>query len=287
MKRWVFNEHEQKVFQSLIWDGYPFAVLIYVMELRPHMDAATHIVGDKRTVCESGIAEMLERQCKPGSHSGSTKRRDRNYIQRQLKVLEDVGLIQRLKKKKRNSPMRLYLPLADTGSFRPQEERTRSEQPGANNVLLCAPDAEFPEVAGPALVRSSVDNLAGANIENHGRSAQHQESGITINNKNKLTSSDDENFDFGAVTGEVWIAEDWEPSEQLVKDLEFQYSLPAWFIRMQGGAFRIHARENGYTNSDWPGAFRLWIRRGMAERWSDYMEAVKQYLSENKKAIGG
>lgn len=265
MRRWVFNEREHEVFQRLIWDGYPFAVLIYTMELRPHMDAATRIVGDRRRVSEAGMGEMLERHAKPGSHSGTAKKRDRYYIQRQLKVLEQYGLIDRLPKERRNAPMRFLLPLADTGSFRPQEDRTMSALQGARYKTSGAPSAAKPDSAQGSDVRSCVGNSEGANMRDMPRSAQHQVSGNTeYVNTHRYTARED-------VSGvETEIPLDWAPDDLLIRELQRQYGLSEAVLREQGLMFRMRARERGYIRRSWREGFRLWVSRGMSEGFAEY-----------------
>jgi len=70
---------------------------------------------------------MLERLPKKGSH---WKHQKPTYdeVRGEIKALERVGLLRRLPKKRRTDPMIFFLPLADIGTVRPQEEH-RMEQP--------------------------------------------------------------------------------------------------------------------------------------------------------------
>lgn len=114
---------ELEQLHELVWQGYPLAMVLYVMDLRRYMDVGTGIVGDRRRICEQGLRETLEREAKRGP-KGAPKSRSRGYIQRQLSALEKFGLIERLPKAAQFSAMRFYLPLAMTGLKAPQEMRT-------------------------------------------------------------------------------------------------------------------------------------------------------------------
>lgn len=271
-KRWVFNEFEHEAFQQLIWDGYPFASLIYMMELRPHMDAATRIVGDKRKVSEAGIGEMLERHAKAGSHNGSAKKRDRYYIQRQLKALEDYGLLVRLPKARRNAPMRLLLVLADAGSFRPQEERTMSALGKTHNKNTCAPTPENSATAGASLVRSAVDNSEGSHNEKVPRSAQHQESGTTSTIYVNTDCSTHEEMRRPTPGDGNVIPETWEPDDLLIREIQKEFRLPGGFLRERGVIFRMQAKEHGYIRKNWRESFRQWVRVGVERRYAEYQQ---------------
>jgi hypothetical protein len=70
---------------------------------------------------------MLERLPKQGSHWKHQKPTS-DEVRGEIKALERAGLLRRIPKKKRTDPMIFFLPLADTGSIRPQEE-PRYEHP--------------------------------------------------------------------------------------------------------------------------------------------------------------
>jgi len=115
---------ELEALQRLMWGGYPFAYVLYVQELRRHMDRATGVVGERRRVSEKGMQETLERSAGPGPN-GTAKSRTRDFVQRQLSALERYGLVERLPKATKRSPMLFLLPLAVAGSIRAQETRTK------------------------------------------------------------------------------------------------------------------------------------------------------------------
>lgn len=121
-RRWQFNQNEWIRCCQLLEDGYPFAVLIYLLELRIHMNFRTGVVGAERRISLKGLCELLERQKKKGSHWGE-KKPDKDFVRRQLKALERYGLLERLPKERDLDPLLFRLPLADTGLIRPQEER--------------------------------------------------------------------------------------------------------------------------------------------------------------------
>lgn len=118
VRRWIFTEAEMQRCQELVHAGYPFAVLIYQLELRPNMDYETGVVGIKRRLCELGLITLLERQVRQGSRHPK-KVWNRHKIQRQLKALVKFGLIER-----EGLPMVFRLPLAFFGSLRAVEVRT-------------------------------------------------------------------------------------------------------------------------------------------------------------------
>lgn len=278
MKKWLFNEHEHEAFQQLIWDGFPFAALVYMMELRPHMDAATCIVGDRRKVSHAGICEMLERHSKRGSHAGTEKKRDRYYAMRQIQALEDYGLVVRLPKLHRNAAMRLKLVLADTGSFRPQEERTMSALRGAHNDKKQSKDCSGVDssgVDGCSGGVDSVDNSAGAHNQNTVMSAQHQDKDLyTYNIRISIPQND-----CLPVTQETrsrtpgdgyLIAPDWVPDDLLVTELRREFGFPVDFIRERALLFRMQATERSFIRKSWRESFRTWVRSGVAQGFAEY-----------------
>lgn len=115
---------ELEALQRLMHAGYPFAYVLYVQEIRRYMDMATGVVGERRRISEKGMQETLERSAGPGPN-GSAKSRTRDFIQRQLSALERYGLLVRLPKATKRSPMLFLLPLAVAGSIRAQETRTK------------------------------------------------------------------------------------------------------------------------------------------------------------------
>lgn len=125
---WSMTDAEQDVCVEMVGDGYPFAVLLYLLEIRPNMDWRTRVSGFPRRLSEKGFMELLERRTKPGSHYGK-KQWKRGKIQRQISALEKYGLIERTE-----FPLVFSLPLAGTGVIRAQEERTqeRTEKQHSN-----------------------------------------------------------------------------------------------------------------------------------------------------------
>lgn len=118
VRHWFFNERELLALRELLTMGYPFAVAIYQLELRPNMDFKTAIVGRKRRISEQGLSELVERRPERGSRWG-VRRRDRAWIQRQLSALEKVGLIERMV----NEKLCFLLVLANVEVVRSDEER--------------------------------------------------------------------------------------------------------------------------------------------------------------------
>jgi hypothetical protein len=135
------NDGELDALQRLMWGGYPYAYVLYVQELRRYMDRATGVVGERRRVSEKGMRETLERVAGPGPN-GSARCRSRDFVQRQISALERFGLVERLPKVSRRSPMVFLLPLAVEGSIRLGETRTkihtitRTKDSGKNPVVV-------------------------------------------------------------------------------------------------------------------------------------------------------
>lgn len=104
---------EQQALQQLTWGGHPFAALMYVLELRRRMDFRTFTVGDTdgSLVSAQFLEDAIERKAVRGSHH-SAKKRDRYFVKRSLEAMVKVGLLERLPKRDRLSPMRFYFPLA-------------------------------------------------------------------------------------------------------------------------------------------------------------------------------
>lgn len=95
------------------------------------MDFATGVVGGKRRVSYQMFKELLEERRERGS-TVSDYVPDRFQINRLLGKLEKVGLITRLPRVMRTSPMLFRLDLASTDVVRPDEERTMSALAGAH-----------------------------------------------------------------------------------------------------------------------------------------------------------
>jgi hypothetical protein len=117
VRHWYFNELERVALCALLKAGYPFAALIYQLELRVNMDYATYIVGIRRRISVAGILELIEMDPLVGSHRPK-KRRDRHFVRRQFSALEKFGLIEKIPDK----PMCYRLLLANVASLRAQEE---------------------------------------------------------------------------------------------------------------------------------------------------------------------
>lgn len=139
-KRWFLNGREVAALRELVEMGYPYAVVLYTLELRLVMDFATGLAGYPRRISERGLLELLHRSPQPGSHY-SEKRRGRSWLQRQISALEKVGLVERAPKKR----MVFRLLLADSGALRVGEERTYER-------------TTFPRVAGAGADKLGVNS---------------------------------------------------------------------------------------------------------------------------------
>ena len=132
VRRFFLNAHESKALDDLVTDGYLLAYVMYVSSFRRRMDFDTAIVGASKqsSVSYSYFQQLLERRSKPGSH-WKTQCPTIDEIRGEISALENFGLLKRLPKKKRTDPMLFFLPLADRGPFRIEEEHHRNPKGGA------------------------------------------------------------------------------------------------------------------------------------------------------------
>ena len=154
-RRWFFNEAEWGALLEVLKAGYPYAALIYQLELRPHMDFRTGVVGERRRISEKALLELVERR--PESRSNwRGKDRDRHWIQRQLSALKKYGLLEKISGRR----MVFRLVLADCGSIRLGEARTKLE---AEARTISAPNISEKSVANLRLVDSGSQPAGGMN----------------------------------------------------------------------------------------------------------------------------
>ena len=123
VRRFFLNSHEMHALDDLVVDGYLLAYVMYIGSFRRRMNFNTAVVGaTKDSMVSLGyLQQCLERRAKRGSHWKS-QCPTIDEIRGEISALEKVGLLRRLPKKKRNDPMLFFLPLADMGAFRTQEE---------------------------------------------------------------------------------------------------------------------------------------------------------------------
>lgn len=252
-------EAELEALQELVLDGYPFAQVLYVLQFRTRMSFDSFTVGDRsnNTVKESWLGDCIERRAKQGSRF-SSKRRSRQFIQRQIAKLVEYGLLQRLEKKHQRSPMCFFFPLAARGLNRILEERTMSEHKTSDNKLLFDEDIENPVNSTADIVRTSVDNFESSDNEKQAKSEHIPVNRNLYPNNNVYNAREDEEK---VLRGDGYlIPKDWMPSEHVesevkkrtfCSDLEFE-----WHVQ----SFRIYWLERGESRSDWNHVF-LWFTR--------------------------
>lgn len=88
------------------------ARLLYLMGLRPFMDASSGLVGVKRRVSYQGFRELLEVTPERGSALGAIQSPSQSAMRNLLCLLERNGLIEKVPQERRIDPMVFRLPLA-------------------------------------------------------------------------------------------------------------------------------------------------------------------------------
>ena len=143
-RRWFFNEAEWGALLEVLKAGYPYATLIYQLELRPHMDFRTGVVGERRRISEKGLLELVERR--PTARSDwEEKDRDRHWVQRQISALKRYGLLEKIPRRR----MVFKLLLADCGSVCLAQTRAKS---GGYTRTTSAPKNTGKTQANPRLI---------------------------------------------------------------------------------------------------------------------------------------
>lgn len=269
------NGDELEALQRLTNKGYPFAVIMYVLQLRARMDFTFFTVGDTKgsVVAERFLMDCIEREAKAGSHH-SAKKRDRNFVQRQLSAMVEEGLVVRLPKKKKSDPMRLFFPLAAGREFfRPREERTMSEQAGARKTGSCGYVSQCPVALGDGVL-SFVGRVGDVEHQNTSRSA------LILVNRNidnigiYLTRARDN--EGGGV-----IPHDWQPSGATVDKLVARFMLPRRFVIQRALEFRVYWSEAGAIRADWNAKFYEWVLRGVNENNPNFRQALEMYYKKS------
>lgn len=260
---------------------------LYVLQFRRRMDFDTATIGCTREslVNQKFLIDTLERHAVPGSHH-APKKRNRDFIQREIKVMVNAGLLERIPRRKPSDPMKFRLPMADKNkgknkknddfkvfaSIRSEEERTRSALGGVHYQKQCDQPTENPESTRHTLVRSSAEYNEGSNDDSTSRSAPIQGNGdktkyITNARENDLgfdyTENDMTSCDeFSDVEGFARpIPKDWLPSDSTMQELAPQLSecndiSINWHITR----FRFHWLDCGKPQRDWEKVF-IWFTR--------------------------
>ncbi len=136
-QRWQWNEHEDAALHELQDHR---AGMLYLRGLRKHMDYDTGIVGIKRRISERMLIELLEERRDPGSPF-PLRVPTRSAVRWAIERLERVGLVERMPKTHKLSPMVFRLPLATIGvllqpKLQPEATANKTEEnPLQNNQL--------------------------------------------------------------------------------------------------------------------------------------------------------
>lgn len=109
-----FNSAELQALAGLRWD----ARLIYMQELRPHMDIRTGIVGVRRSVCLRGMLECLYVEPISGRRADSIPAATIKSVRGALADLERAGLLAR----KDSERLVFLLVLASKTEVRPKKD---------------------------------------------------------------------------------------------------------------------------------------------------------------------
>lgn len=119
--QWLINSDEERALREL---GSARAVVLYVLGLRPYMDYSTGMVGAARRVSYQMFSELLEEQRERGS-TFPTYKPTINQIRWLIDKLESGGLLRKLPRQTKKSPMLFRLLLATTGLIRSNEEQQK------------------------------------------------------------------------------------------------------------------------------------------------------------------
>lgn len=119
----VFSAEELGLLEELGRQGRVFSVLIYMLGLRPAMDGATGIVGQKKRLSYKAFGELCERRPERGSHL-SEKNRGVRQIRYDLECLVGAGLLEPMRGSDGKAvPLVFFLPKAVCALVRSDEER--------------------------------------------------------------------------------------------------------------------------------------------------------------------
>ncbi|RNE89858.1 hypothetical protein [Marichromatium sp. AB31] len=141
MRRTAWNESEDDALHGLPWS----AQLIYLRALRPHMDYASGIVGQRRGISLRGLAETLHVEHGQGRRDAGDP--SQKAIRHALELLEKAGLIEKIPADRR---LVFRLPLADTDSSASEKWGRRVADVGQSKRGRQKPsnDAASPEMRG-------------------------------------------------------------------------------------------------------------------------------------------
>lgn len=252
------NDDEEQALFALPAD----ARVCYILGLRPYMDFATGIVGDKRRVSYQSLMELLEYEPDRGSHLGVLCRPSLEKVRNELARCERAGLIERLPKFRRTDPLRLKMVLADfDGQIPPQEEPQRRPTGGtpkrcsvvgSTNTLRSKVVRDFP----------SVDK---ANKRHRGAHKDEPHTSVL-----PFTATTTKNI-YIASGAELLLPADWLPSVEVMTQLVRDEDVDPVFVDEYVTEFVIYWSVSGVAKGSWDAVFfrqclEQWKRRRFS--WS-------------------
>lgn len=247
---WKWNEVEDAALDQL---NNARAEKLYLRGLRKYMDYSTGLVGVKRRVSLQGFRELIEERRDRGSVEVEYKPSNHS-IRWLLTLLERAGLVERLPKQRRTDPMIFRLPLADTGSFRPNEEPQRNRKGGAAKLS--------PAVAQ---VCDDVSRKGTAKEEPHTSGISGTD---TVNCKNIYPARESvDNF------SEMWSG--WQVDQWAIEFLQREYGFCEDFLRLVEAQFRIYWCERGGGANQWGSKFVNHVRYRLERGDKEFVIAAR------------
>lgn len=289
------NEAEQEAIQGLTWQGHIFAVLMYVLEFRRRMNFATFTVGEtpESEVSEKFLADCVECRPKAGSHY-KKKTHDRHFVQRQIKVLVDAGLLERLPKQKRLEAMRFFFPLAAVEKNRFQEVSTmrvlRGEHVNEKQSITSEPleilegercavvdnsvGEHYPKTGGSALILGLLDKNKNKNKNKNGADSLEFDVGSSFSDLDFVNQDDDRQ--------RLPISREWVVPDEVAEILAKKFKLPVGFVRAYGMDFRFSSIESGIASRKWNAVFIDYFNRGLLTNNSHFYAALWSYRDRHQ-----
>ena len=297
MATFRLNDAEQNALQELTWRGHIFASLMYLHEFRRRMDFKTCTVGatEHSTVREDFLAACVELRPVAGSHY-KPKTHKRDFVQKQIKRLVEVGLLRRLEKASRRAPMKFFFPLAAGAPvISSQEVGTVTALSGEHYAAGCGKPK-----AGEAL-RSvgnsrAVDNMGGGHYPKKGGRAHildvpeynYQNQNIPTRAKEDTAPVDNCHFEFvGVNRGGQAVApidRNWVPDVECVNVLASKHGVETAFVLHRAKYFRFYWLEHGGARTGWNAQFMSWFNRGADGQMPEYRMDLESFQSKSAVA---
>ncbi|NIB44835.1 hypothetical protein HBA55_34965 [Pseudomaricurvus alkylphenolicus] len=247
MNSWKWNELEEQALDEL---NNAHAEKLYLRGLRKRMDYSTGLVGATREsrVKMDWLVWLMHEEVSAGSQRVPYVASP-DSVRWLLTLLERAGLVERLRKKRRNDSMIFRLPLASTGLVRPQEEHRRSpeQEPRTNNH-------RFRGLPGEERRTVFTEERSNTGI-----------SGITTTGDNKiyLDGAVDKFFSGPEYSP---MSREWKVDQGALDYLCMEYGFDESFLRQRSEDFRIYWLERGGGCSSWSVRFVEHVRYQLLNR---------------------